>query len=98
MTDMLEEFNGQPDEEDAVLDTTPIGVSASDLMEKVQHAFGDNGRIGAIGMVAEVIYKDEDGDECTSVIVTSTESRPWVRAAFFRLAEEVASDWRNGSH
>lgn len=49
------------------VDTGPIGRAAAELMERIEDEYGEDARFEAAVVIVDVSYKDEEGDECTTV-------------------------------
>ena len=61
-------------------DTQAIGILASHAMEEVAERFGDDATLLTVALVIEV----ESADGSTDTLVTATDDRLWVQAAFLK--------------
>ncbi len=74
-------------------DMSQIGVLTAELMERIEESFNENHElvtIGVVAVVAEIIYKDEDGDEFEAIEYRCSDDRRWIQHGLFSVASKVA--------
>ena len=62
-----------------------------ELMEEISNTYGEDAKIGLVGIALEVDY-EEDGEEMNIVHAITSGAPVWVEEAFFRAAGKIIAD------
>jgi hypothetical protein len=63
------------------MDTTPLGLFVTKVMEQVGESFDDDAEIRTVGVLVEV-----DTGDATHIMATCDDDRPWVQIEFLHQA------------
>lgn len=71
-----------------------LGAETMALIEKLEAEVESGAirepRIGAVAIVFEIDYVDEDGDRCNGIDFRSSDPRRWVQQGMFTSAARIA--------
>lgn len=70
------------------VESHPIGELAAAMMEVIEREYGEDVKIGLVGIVAQVTFKVGTNDE-TSTLAWSNIDPPWVQAALFEEGARI---------
>ncbi len=73
-----------------------LGVEVMHLIERLEKEVEDGvirqPRIGAVAIVFEIDYIDDDGDNANGIDFRSSDPRRWVQHAMFTAAARISID------
>ena len=69
------------------LDQTPIGTLAASLMDEIEQALGDDGTIGAVGLIVEA----NAPDGVSRIFTTFNDPRIHIRLGMLEFARTVVA-------